>query len=121
MFIIVVVVVSCCIGIVMVSGASFAMRYYRGRFGQGEKRSAMVIGVASALLFPTMYCAQFLLPGKLGEIVSTALIIAICATLCGARLACARSARNESLIGTSSRMDSICMRFLPMNICTADR
>jgi hypothetical protein len=78
MFIVVVLVVSLIIALVVTSGASFAMRYYRRRFESKERRSAIVIGVAFALLLPVMYCSENLLQGRAGEITATALMITIC-------------------------------------------
>jgi hypothetical protein len=75
MFIVVVLVVSLIIALVVTSGASFAMRYYRRRFESKERRSAIVIGVAFALLLPVMYCSENLLQGRAGEITATALMI----------------------------------------------
>ena len=78
MFIVVVLVVSLLIALVVTSGASFAMRYYRGRFESRERGAAIVIGVAFALVLPVMYCSENLLPGRTGEITATSLMITIC-------------------------------------------
>jgi len=83
MFLIVVPLASLLIAIVVTSGASFAMKFYRGRFEQSERRAAIVIGASSALLLPTMYCAENLLPGKLGEVTATGLMITICVVAVG--------------------------------------
>jgi len=78
MFVMVVLFVSVIVGVVVTLGASFAVWYYTRRFGQNERRAAIVIGVSFALLFPAMYCAENLLPGRPGEIVATVLMITIC-------------------------------------------
>ena len=83
MFPVVVLLATLLIAIVVTSGASFAMRYYRGRFERSEKRAAIVIGVSFALLLPAMYCAENLLPGKLGEVIATGLVIIICVVAVG--------------------------------------
>lgn len=83
MFVIVVLLVSLLVAVVVTSGASFAMRYYRGRFEQSEKKAAIVIGVSFALLLPVMYCAENLLPGKPGELAATCSMITICVVALG--------------------------------------
>jgi hypothetical protein len=78
MFLVVVLLVSLLIAVVVTSGASFAMKYYRRRFESRERRAAVVIGVAFALLLPVMYCSENLLPGRVGEMIATGLMITIC-------------------------------------------
>ena len=78
MFLIAILLIAFVILIVVTSGASFAMRYYRGRFEQNEKTAAIIIGATFSLLFPTMYGAENAFPGRTGELVATGLMAAIC-------------------------------------------
>jgi hypothetical protein len=78
MVIILVLLESLLVGIGLTLGSGFAIRYYRGRFQSKERKAAIIIGVAFAVLLPTMFCSESLLPGRLGELTATSLIIAIC-------------------------------------------
>jgi hypothetical protein len=78
MFLIVVFLASLLTFVIVTAGASWAMWYYRRRFEQSEKKAAIVIGASLALLLPSMYVAENLLPGRPGEIAATGTMVAIC-------------------------------------------